>query len=166
MDKYKTTEPVPEVIQKVDEDYGGLPSYYTCIGEWPESTKLICWHCAQSFNTRPYFLPLQINNSSLPRSESTTEIYVEGCFCHISCVGAYMEWYFKDDIDRALGKWTAIEILKGLYYEWTGKLLADIPIADPPQIRKVFCGNKGISDEEYNRSNEEKVKMYLVQRHR
>lgn len=49
---------------------------------WPTSTKFVCWHCTEPFETQPVGVPVRINAVN-------GEIVCDGNFCSYSCALTY-----------------------------------------------------------------------------
>ena len=137
--------------------YDHIPTHFTSIQKWPNSTNLLCWHCSRSFKSRPWFEPQSIEpisegvvgkaetNIKVLVNRKTVSISVKGMFCTCNCVRAHIDLYTKDVIDHT----NKISMLKFLYEIFSGKSVPDIQ-PSPPRTEMVTYGGE-LTEYEYQK---------------
>lgn len=123
-------------IKYEKEIYNNIPNIFTTVEEWPKYTNLLCWNCSEKFNHYPRFIVKSI-------VKSIKAFNVIGNFCSWSCALTFII-----ENESIKNKFDSISLLKK-----AEKLFSknDEPIKQAPTktIRKKYCGDIGISNEEY-----------------
>lgn len=163
---YEPTDFKEEFTEEFDFEFNGmddiiyekLPRYYRNLSEWPQHTNLRCWNCYSTFDSRPWFVPLNITKQIISTNPMIEEQVIEthGNFCFAPCVKSYI---IKNP-EKIVNEWVSLGLLKDIYQLWTNDKIFDIPMAETPHIKKCFSGTTGVSDSEYNKINYNKMKMY------
>jgi len=154
-----------------------VKQFFISKEKWITKTNLLCWHCTNSFNGAPWFIPLQINKKLvtgdsgfcsefsdyeiLSSQDDIREIkiyVVFGNFCGPCCAKSYLE-YSKDP--ELSNKWQCNELLKELFFIFYGIKIVEIPTAENPRRQRKFCGTIGITEQQYFEINEKKIQTYL-----
>ena len=100
-------------------------------GTWPSSTSIYCmWDC------HPFDGP----QCSIPTRYVDGKFYLYGCFCSFNCAMAYI-FDQKSSI-----KWEQYPLLLLLYKKITGDDYANIKIAPPRHLLKIFGGTHLIEE--------------------
>lgn len=136
----KYTQALDNSAKPVDTKvYTKLPDVFTTLNNWPQNTNLACWNCDRRFKTRPH-----ISITSIAASSGSYKYARDGVFCSPNCVEAYHLMHFKgqelDDRKKFYRIW---------FRECFGKDLFVILPSPPKTIMKKYCGDTGLSDEEY-----------------
>ncbi len=90
--------------EKTDNDryniiqYDKIPYAFTDKASWPSTCNLLCWFCTRTINTRPIFIPKNIEPAIISSDGSDTKINPEseftcntkGVFCTYNCAQAYI----------------------------------------------------------------------------
>lgn len=127
------------------EYYEDLPTVFTSFSAWPQRTQLHCWRCSLRIRGPPIPVITDIYRD-LNGNESMTP---EGAFCWFRCAAAYIINMYRRD-----GSWTnKINMLRILYNKYSGKLVNYIEPSEPPTVMKKYCGNAGITEDEYYKRN-------------
>ena len=79
------------IIEQLDMDapiinYNSMPSIFTDINSWVQSTNLKCWYCDLNFDNYPIFIPRLIEPAT---TISGFNIGTFGCFCSFCCAASY-----------------------------------------------------------------------------
>lgn len=111
-----------------------LPKIFTTVEEWPQRSTLRCWECADCFNTRPAFLPITTPDGIIPR----------GNFCGWGCAIKYLRLHYPKESRWDIEK--QMIIIRSLF---EGRPIYNIAEAPDRTRKKSFCGNSGLSNEEF-----------------
>jgi len=133
-----TAAPVPHEV-KSEIKYEKLPMIFKGLNSWSKSTNLHCWNCYRRFDTRPIFVP-----SDLQRDGSMS---VEGVMCTFACAAAYINAHYDNG-----ELWDRHYLLLQLYKIFTGVLVPDLAVA--PDIYEMVQFGGHITQEEYYRELE------------
>ena len=143
-DKFTEDLNVGPKITDVSVTYRSLPAKYTPDG-WVKNTNLHCWNCSLQFANIPVFIP-----DSITEGKNGNEYERYGCFCSFNCAQKFinetMEHQQKDDKTR---------MLRTLYKDFTGKIVEIIIPSPSRTIMDRFCGEGGISPDDYKKKIDE-----------
>lgn len=170
--------------EKIKIEYDTMPNMYINKELWLQTTNLHCWTCSEVPKGMPITIPIQKTKITVPdnvkmceildlteisdsevlmnKSEKNVkEVFIQkpnGIFCCIQCAG----WYLNTVNDKnILNKWQSVELLKDLYFDWTGISLIDIPGAADFTCMKKYKGPTGVSRQEYDIINEQILSEYI-----
>ena len=101
--------------------YKKIPSVFTDIKQWPESTNLKCWACDCSFTWEPMFITESIRLSGTDRGQYES-IKPVGNFCSFLCTVIFIEKEYPKNRN-----WEMKELLKLLHYILTGIKITELP---------------------------------------
>ena len=137
-----------------------IPMYFTGVDTWLEKTNIRCWNCFGPCPDIPLFIPKNMTKQILtkfPPTEVET-IEVLGIFCTLPCVRSGIESGKYHNINKYDSIWLSEYVYKLLYK----KIVKYIPLAYNPYKKKCFVGAHGLSDEDYIKKNNDKLKNHLV----
>lgn len=95
---------------------------------WPQSSGILCWHCAHAFKTAPIPMPVEYN-------ERTDVFKVRGVFCSWGCLKAYS----RDNTPAHTSRGIDANVIALFYKRCTGKM-ARITSAPPRFMLSAFGG--------------------------
>jgi hypothetical protein len=101
-------------------EYDKHPTRFINIESWIKKTNLKCWYCDCNFHNVPVFIPQEVKRSDSPDT-NYGEMRVHGNFCSFNCAAAHINIEFRKC------KWEKLEMLKILYYVFTGTQVTNIP---------------------------------------
>lgn len=163
-------------LKKAPTKYDELPKVFYNADKLPKSINLLCWSCSNVIEQTPWFLPItseKISVSDTPNtkdiadelvfnlsiidsdkakhrsSKSTKIMKINGVFCHIPCMGRYLE----EKIDKSMNKWQVKTLIKDMFKLVDGHELVDVPISEDPHIMQKFSGPTGVSESDYYKTN-------------
>jgi len=105
-----------------------MPDWQHIGTTWPASTKILCWHCAHTFDTPPIPMPVCYN-------ERTDIFKVRGNFCSWNCLKAYS----RDNTPAHTSRGIDANIIALFYKRITGRM-ARIVAAPPRFMMSEFGG--------------------------
>ncbi len=180
---YKQAISIHEYYDK--REYDSMPEYYSTRDTWISTTNIECSACgrpitgtpfpiivsklklmpADSFDYVTYSSIMTVNTNITnttnpePSQQNTIVKKTHGLFCNILCAG----WYLKHSGNHKISEnlWQCEKLTLELYEEWYGIQLIDMPIAEDFYKLKRRQGSHGLSDEEYDKINSEKIKNYI-----
>ena len=133
-----TSVAVPQEI-KSEITYDKLPMIFKGLDTWPVSTNLRCWNCYRSFDSRPVFIPGDLQRNG--------HMSVGGCYCTFACATRYINLHYDGG-----ELWDVHHSLLQLYKIFTGVLVIDIAVA--PDIYEMVQFGGHITQEDYYRELE------------
>jgi hypothetical protein len=122
--------------------YNEIPSTFTCMQSWIKSTNLLCWHCDRSVKSIPWFVPNEIYSDK----EGKRVIEPFGNFDKVNCVQAFINDHYHGTQHDMLTK-----NLLMLYETFMNRRVPLIKPSPPRTIMKKYCGDSGITSEEYEK---------------
>jgi len=133
------------LLPSIDENefstqYDKIPSEFTSLYEWVQSTNLLCWHCDAQFETLPIFIPEYI--TELPNDRIIMK--VRGNFCSFPCASGYNKIHTSGE-----RRWERSMFLIRLYKIFYGKSIDEIPAA-PCKTYMAQYGEKSWTREQYD----------------
>ncbi len=165
-------------------EYDIMPEYYSTKETWIYSTNIECSACGRPISGTPFpiitskikLMPVDdldnviyssimtlntnITTNTAPEVQKNTVVRkTHGLFCDILCAG----WYLKHSNNYKIleNLWQCEKLTLELYEEWYGVELIDIPVAEDFYKLKRRQGAYGLTDEEYDKINAEKIKNYI-----
>jgi hypothetical protein len=146
-------------LHKQHVQHDKIPTVFTTLESWPKSTNLFCCYCHRQFTSIPWFEPQSIEPISIgqtgkfltpaevhcAKNEKRFSIIVRKVFCTENCAIAYIT-HNTFDICERLNK---IEMLKFVYYLFTGKNINNIKESPDPTEMIQYGGN--LTPEEYQK---------------
>ncbi len=144
--------------------YRPMPTTFCIKHKWPMHCNLHCWHCDLLFATAPIPMFTAIRGEVV---DGERVFDISGCFCSWSCQCAYI-----NDTFRGARHTDLVELMYLAYEKFNGRA-ANIIMPSPPRtIMKRYCGEQGMSPEEYKKmvdrltadtnSNTHKMGNYIV----
>jgi hypothetical protein len=120
--------------------YDSIPKKFSSLSTWPRHSNLHCWSCGRKFSSRPCFIPLN------PEIIAHMTIYdVLGNFCRWNCVVRHVRKIYPAeyawDIECSIRK------LYKLYHDVDVEQVVPSP---DPYVMNFYCGDDGISSEDYD----------------
>lgn len=128
---------VPEAPRVVTSVYTDMPRIFTSVDKWPKSSNRKCWNCDLVPIDYPRFIPVKL----FP--DGSCETY--GHFCEWNCAVRYVQHEMPKD-----AQWDSLRLI-GLYEsKFTAKPQREkIPPAPSKTIMRQYCGDGGLSEQEY-----------------
>lgn len=128
--------------------YTDIPTKFTKVDNWPKFSNLKCWECDRLVSGYPKFVPMNIRREF----DSTLGEYVDVC----DVLGNFDEWscavrYIYTELPKNQQP-DAIQALLIFESKFTGES-KKITIQPSPSktIMQQYCGNSGITTEEYQK---------------
>ena len=134
VDKTKQTEPITF--------YTKIPNKFTSVDSWPTSSTFKCWECDLLPLSYPKFIPK--NPTFCENGEDSCDPY--GHFCEWNCAVRYVE---NNSEFNTANRWDYLESIRLFESKFTGVLRQKILPSPPKTIMKQYCGDKGLTVEEY-----------------
>lgn len=130
----------------IDISMNAPPNFFVSVEEWPKTTRLLCWECCEKCDSYPCFIP------SCPTAWKGEGVKYKtmGVFCSWNCAMKHAHISF--------GETKMWEIEKHIYdiammfdlSEGNNMKIKKIILPSPDKtIMKKYCGNGGLSIEEY-----------------
>ncbi len=154
------TDKILEQMDNTDDQtiemiiYKANPTKFTTRERWPKSSNCKCWNCDNLFTTTPWFVPQDYYVNTKGEDEMTTI----GNFCSEFCAQKYIDDKFKKDNTYR----SKVSMMNVLYQKMTGGKIEKIYPALDRTIMKQYCGEDGISQEDYIKrvkQNSENLKL-------
>jgi len=130
-----------------DEDvqiYEELPHCFTSFEKWKKKSNNKCWYCHLYFDTVPWFEPKTIEPSKDTSNSEGYTITINGNFCSVGCVLAYINKHTTTLEERH----NKIQMLRFVYEIFEKKSIINITSSPSPTIMKCY-DSSGITEEEY-----------------
>lgn len=144
-DKFSETVAYEASVPEI-QHYTSIPATYTTLDKWITVTNLCCWNCDRQFKNRPIFVP-----DSIYFTKNAERIMdVNGVFCSFNCAQKYIDEKYKgpsrDDRTKFL------QILFKDFYGYRAPIIKPAP--EKTKMKK-YCGEKGVTADEYQKMIEE-----------
>lgn len=125
-----------------------LPKYFDGVSNWPKSTTLKCWHCDDTPQLYPAFIP--VNMTRLTKIENGEQKFVDtcetiGCFCTWNCAVRFAQLYFPRQ--EACGYINMMPLFESKFTGKPPRII--IPPAPNKTIKMQYCGPDGKTDQQY-----------------
>jgi len=122
--------------------FSEIPTKFTSWETWPKTSNLKCWSCNRNFKTTPIF----IVDDFCHDISGIRVITPKGNFCSDNCAQHYINLnYHRGDRDDK----TKYQLM--MHKERTGENVLIIQPSPDKVIMKDYCGNEGISEEEFGK---------------
>ena len=130
--------------------YISLPKQFISPDDWPKVSNLKCWSCDRLFESYPKFVPLDPELISL-NDKLVTAWEPRGNFCGWNCVIDYIrtrlpknkQWDAEQDTCKVA------EMFAKAMSAFAYKPVIRIMPSPEKTLMKPYCGNDGITEEEY-----------------
>lgn len=137
--------------------YTNIPKCFIDVESWPKESNLRCWECDQLNDSYPKFIPCNIETIYCNgKTKQICETY--GHFDTWNCAISYILKEFPQN-----KKWDTLQLLYIFESKFSNNRKKKIPKAPPKTIMKQYCGDKGITIQEYKERikqlNEENINM-------
>lgn len=117
--------------------YTPIPKHFTSVANHPKFTNLKCWNCDLNFDTYPCFIPTNLEYGA----DGRIECGIEGNFHSWNCAASGAKsTRNKVELGDALA---AIKLVAALFG------VANVSLAPSKILRKEYCGDDGLTREEY-----------------
>ncbi len=139
--------------------YQPLPREFKSLDKWPKRTNLECLNCGCSIDGPPIFIPRSVTNKkkkSKGKYIDVTAKSVYGVFHHFSCAATYIK---KMELTTD-GRHDTIEMLKDLHYDFTGKRIKYIAVAEDKALRSAYGGH--LNTKEWKQLIEKNYQTYSI----
>lgn len=138
---YLIKEPVIDEVNEVAAyKYDEIPKKFVSVDTWPTHTNLLCWSCSQKFTSYPKFIPLHPEIDKNGRDICD----IIGNFCEWNCAARYIQ-----EVMPEVQRWDLNRFLARFECKFTKRRREIIYAAPPKTILKEYCGNKGITPEQW-----------------
>lgn len=141
-----------------------IPKFFVDSNSWISGTNLLCWSCSNSFDGRPWFVPIAWTKRMVPKTakadyeeENAPIVLVErkvmevyGNFCGPACTVRYIN-DFNDE--KIINIDQIMRLFKVLYKMMTGCDATDITKAEKHTRMQQYCGPGGCTVGEYRQMN-------------
>lgn len=123
-----------------------MPKQFTGVDTWPQFSNLQCWTCDQKPADYPKFIPLNPEQGMNERGQPIDICDVFGHFHTWHCAIDYVNKEFaperRDDARKAISLFES---------KFSGKYKLIIRSAYPKTEMKQYCGNSGLTPEQWNK---------------
>lgn len=152
-----------------------VPTYYT-KSSWPLYLNIRCMHCGSMCKNMAWPIPISLKKRFVPLknilatndcettlegNQKTPETYIE--ICGVACHPCCAQSFIRGKMHRCIvNDWYCSKLLLIIVEELLDiNLRRDfiIPCADEPWKIKFYCGDRGISESEYYKSNQLKFNV-------
>lgn len=134
---------INEGVKKIA--YKANPTQFTTVENWPQTSNCKCWHCDRYFESVPWCTIAGIAGNN---AECDPLITNRDNFCGDRCAYAYLIGKYKGAYQRE----DMIGLFKIFYRRLTQTPMPDNIRPAAPKTRMVYyCGEMGVSSDEYNR---------------
>jgi len=158
--------------------YDSVPKFFINKNKWISTTNLKCVYCHDVISGIPYPIALGLNKILIPSDGFDSDIFVDfhgtktsddnlifNCQLHnevrayrihnvlcgdIVCAGNYIR---KIQDAKIINKKESLRLTIDIYKEITGEIINDIPEKDLWIVMKQYCGDTGISQNDYRKRN-------------
>ncbi len=128
----------------VEDHYKSNPQTFINADSWPVQSNCKCWFCDRTFDTTPFSTVCNVIGNDV--NTDPIQMNMDN-FCSERCVLGYICDKYKGSYDKE----DQIMLFKIFYRRLMGKeLSAGIKPSPPRTIMKCYCGENGISPEEFN----------------
>lgn len=120
--------------------YQPLPREFKSLDKWPKRSNLECLNCGCTIDGPPIFIPRSVTNKkkkSKGKYIDVTTKSVYGVFHHFSCAAKYI----KNMELTTDGRHDTTEMLKDLHYDFTGRRIKYIAVAEDKALRSSYGGH-------------------------
>lgn len=125
--------------------YDSIPKEFKSVEEWPKSTNLLCWYCDRAVIGYPRFIP---KTPSISNGNDICEVI--GNFDRWECAVAYAQREFSKEMYDDVA--TTIKIFANKFCPSIRNIL---PAPSKTEM-KQYCGDKGLTTEEYSKKIDKK----------
>ncbi len=119
--------------------YANIPKRFTDVASWPKVSNLRCWNCDQLTKSYPKFVPV-----GLERVDGKIRCDVHGHFHEWNCAVSYVMKEFPEN-----QRWDTLRAISIIESEFTGTRREIIPPAPSKFEMKVYCGDNGITSQQW-----------------
>lgn len=157
--------------------YEQVPKFFINKEHWINTTNLKCAYCHENITGIPFPIALNLCKILVPDNNTNSDIFVDlqvgknnddmlfNCqlqnevkayklhnilFSDIVCAGNYIR---KIHDSKILNKVESLKLTINIYAEITGDTIDDIPEKDLWIVMKQYCGDSGISQNDYKKKN-------------
>jgi hypothetical protein len=141
------------VSRAPEKKYDQVPTKYTGYKNHPKTTNLHCWNCDNTFSTVPYFMV----DDTVMKPNNEEESDISGNFCSENCTQAHIDKYFTGSNHQDKTKY-----LTKTVREFTCRDVIIIKPSYEKTIQKKYCGERGVSTEDYIKMNRELISDYSL----
>jgi hypothetical protein len=140
---------VEQIIIKEENKfkYNTIPKEFKSVEEWPKYTNLLCWHCDRTVIGYPKFIP---KNPTIINKNDTCEII--GNFDRWECAVAYAYKEFSKEV-----YFDTLMNIKIFATKFHPNIKTILP-APSKTLMKQYCGDSGITAEQYEEMIEKKMR--------
>lgn len=137
--------------------YTDIPHKFTSVEDWIKVSNLKCWECDRFVSTYPKFIPMNAK-----RELDVNQKYIDVC----DVLGNFDEWscavsYINTKIP-ANQRIDAVRSLLIFEAKFSGERKIIIHPSPPKTIMQQYCGNNGITSEEYQKRIEDISNEYKI----
>lgn len=133
---------------------GDMPLKFTNLKNWPTRSNLLCWYCSLKSTMTPVSIPVAMSTYKNNENISKVEMKTIGIFCSFPCAKSWLDLnYPKNEISSG---WADKNNFLRLFFKEIHKFepLSILP-APSPYCMSKFCGQNGISEDQYRKKIQE-----------
>lgn len=139
-------------VRPIMPKYIALPKFFKTVEDWPQQSNLKCWHCNRTPKSTPKFIPMQ----PIITADNSTIYPVHGHFDTWNCAVAYAIYHSTSASNRK----DSLQLIVEVEFIFSGVKKYKIEEAPSPTEMIEYCGNGGITEDEYGEKIDQINKEY------